>query len=143
MRGLVHTTDGWEYHSDNRKYSLYEGISIESQSQLSSDLLFIMDDLDVDRNVEMVGYLWGADFIRQPSYRNEWEKHIQELVERYESREHMPNGIERLEHARKYVKGYYDFFDDGSIEEKELKEIEKDIEYLTTLIEKAKEMQRN
>lgn len=143
MNGLVHTTDGWEFHSDKRKYSLYEGTSIESQNNISSDLLFIMDDLYLDRDAEIVGYLWGADFLRQPTYRDEWEKHIQELVERYESKEHLPNGIERLEHVRKCVKDYYNFFDDGSMEEKELKEIEKDLEYLTTLIEKAKEIQRN
>lgn len=144
MKGLVHTSDGWQYHSDKRIYSLYEGIDIQSLSGLRSDLLFIMDDLDNNRDVEFVGYLWGADFIRDPNCRKEWESKIAEMVEWYEGAQKFPNGIARLEHTRKIVEAYLITNESVMHEEeediKEVEEIKKDLEYLTRLISKAKEI---
>ena len=148
MKGLVHTSEGWEFQSDKRRYSLYEGTCIQPTSPtLTSDMLFIVDNLDLDREVHFVGYLWGATFISDSNERNEWEKYIAEIIESYEAKQHMPNGIERLKHAKEIVEAYLVTneeiireMDEDGIEKVE--EIKKDIDYLTTLIEKAKEMQR-
>lgn len=91
MKGLVLTPDGWEFHSDKRRYSLYEGKCIDSKEALTSDILYIMDDLYSERNSELVGWMYGAGFITDPQFCEEWEKNIRELVELYETKENMSN----------------------------------------------------
>lgn len=147
MSGLVQGKEGWEFHSDKRSYGLYEGKCIDSERSTTSDLCFIMDDKDLNRDVEFVGYVWGAAFIRDSNTRNEWEKAIGEIVERYEKQENMPNGIARLEHAKQIVEAYLTTneevireYEENGIQE--IEEIKKDIEYLAILIDKAKEMKR-
>ena len=147
MKGLVKGKEGWEFYSNKRKYSLYEGICIDSDRDVTSDLCFIMDDNDLNRDEEFVGYVWGAAFIKDPNTKKEWEEAIGEIVEWYERREHMPNGIARLEHVKEIVDAYLVTNEEviREYEENGIQEIEeskRDIEYLTTLIEKVKEMQR-
>ena len=147
MKGLVYTSEGWEFESDKRRYSLYEGMCLDSERNATSDLCFIMDDRDLDRDAVFVGYVWGAEFIKHSNTRQDWENAIGRILERYEKCEHMPNGIARLNHAKEIVEAYLvtneeiirEMDEDGI---GEVEKIKKDIEYLTTLIEKAKEMQR-
>ena len=147
MCGLVLGKNGWEFHSDKRIYGLYEGMCIDSDRPTTTDLCFIMDDRDLNRDEMFVGYVWGATFIRDSNVRKDWEKAIGRIVERYEKRENMPNGIARLEHAKEIVEAYLTTneevireYEDNGIQE--IEKIKRDIEYLATLIEKAKEIQR-
>ena len=142
MSGLVHTPDGWEYHSEKWRYSLYEGTTIESQNSLSSDLLFIVDDCYLERDVELVGWLWGAAFIRDPQQRDEWKKNIAEQVEWYENKANLPNGLKRMEHIQKIVQAYLETNEEFIEDKKEMAKIKEDIEYLRLLIERIKVMKR-
>lgn len=146
MSGLVKTPEGWEYQSEKWRYSLYEGETIESQGAFSSDLLFIMDDCYLEREPELVGWLWGASFVRDPKQRGEWEKNIAEFVNRYENKANLPNGLKRMEHIQTIVQAYLETNEEVmQYEEEDRQEvikIKEDIEYLKLLIERIKEMKR-
>lgn len=59
--GVIRTDeDGYIFKSETRTYSLYVGKSVGADEEYSSDIIFIMDDKDVDRDTKMVGFVYGA-----------------------------------------------------------------------------------
>ena len=142
MRGLIKNGLGeWRYETESRTYSLLEGKCIGSNQ--TSGVLFILDDDNGTEFINQVGFMYMVgDSI------GECESYIKEMIEQYEKREHMPNGIARLEHAKEVIQGYLTTNEEVLRElEKEdyyikVEDVKKDIEYLTKLIEKAKEIQR-
>lgn len=140
MKGLIRKECGWEFYSDKRVYGLYEGICLDSDEYATTDICFIMDESDLEKGAKFAGFVYGATFVKDPQTRHDWEKAIGEVIKLYEQRKQMPNGIARIEHAKKIAEAYL-CTNEEVLDSSEVEEIKKDVTYLTRLIKEAKMIQ--
>ena len=87
---LKKTTEGYVYNSSKTsiEYALLEGVTIGGDKQYTSDIIFIIltdPDYNVDNNV--VGYLFGADIMKNDP--EGYEESIAEIVNEFEQRNNL------------------------------------------------------
>lgn len=78
--------EGYYYISrSGRTYELWEGVSIGSPTQFTSDIIFItLYDLDLKIDSPFVGFFYGASFMGESL--EEYDQIIEEMVNEYEER---------------------------------------------------------
>ena len=82
---LKRNNEGYYFQTETREYSLLEGITIGGEKKYTSDMLFIVDDKDIDKPVQVVGVLFGAFQLDEDNkYREDYIDHIRSLIEKYE-----------------------------------------------------------
>lgn len=84
---LKKNKEGFYFQTEKGKYSLLEGISIGGEKTYSSDILFIVDDLDINRPAYFVGFVYGAFQLDENNeYFEDFVDHIKSIIEDYERR---------------------------------------------------------
>lgn len=73
------------YQTEKAKYSLLEGMTIGGLDDYTSDILFIVDDEDVDKPAQVVGFLYGAFLLEKK------DKYFLEALERLINNYEMEN----------------------------------------------------
>ena len=87
--GLYRNKEGYFFSTDKATYSILEGITIGGDIEnYSSDIVFIMDDNDIDRPSQMVGFFYGAFFLHMGNTleRADYVKVISDMVKQYEDK---------------------------------------------------------
>ncbi len=89
--------DGYVYVSDlGIEYELLEGVSIGSEKQYTSDIIFIMlMDANYNADTHFVDYLFGATTMENRI--DEYEESIREIVRAYEKRNNITERTESEE----------------------------------------------
>lgn len=85
--GLTRTEEGYIFKSRIRTYSLYEGMSVGADEERTSDIIFIMDDNDVDRDTKMVGFVYGASELNGMHVTYSIRETIERMISDYEREE--------------------------------------------------------
>jgi hypothetical protein len=94
--GLYRNKEGYFFSTGKATYSLLEGMTIgNDEDRASSDILFIMDDNDIDRPAQMVGFFYGAFFLHMGNTleRADYVKVISNMVKRYEDKAAEDNAV--------------------------------------------------
>lgn len=81
--GLKKNIEGFYYQTRKAKYNLLEGLTIGGKKRYSSDILFIMDDEDVERPAQVVGFLYG-EFQLEEEDNSDYVELIESLITKYE-----------------------------------------------------------
>ena len=81
--GLKKDTEGFYFQTEKAKYRLLEGLTIGGEKRYSSDILFIMDDEDVERPAQVVGFLYG-EFQLEEENNSDYVEVIESLITEYE-----------------------------------------------------------
>ena len=80
--GFKSDHDGLYYQTEKRKYNLYEGKTIKGDTEKTSDIIFIMDDENVEKDAKIVNFIYGATMIT-----DELKQMIAKMIKEYEERE--------------------------------------------------------
>lgn len=80
--GFKSDHDGLYYQTEKRKYNLYEGKTIKGDTEKTSDIIFIMDDENVEKDAKIVNFIYGATMIN-----DELKQMIAKMIKEYEERE--------------------------------------------------------
>ena len=84
---LKRNNEGYYFQTETREYSLLEGVTIGGEKTYTSDMLFIVDDKDIDKPVKVVGVLFGAFQLDENNkYRDDYIELIESLITKYEKR---------------------------------------------------------
>jgi hypothetical protein len=81
--GLKKDIEGFYFQTEKAKYRLLEGLTIGVEKRYSSDILFIMDDEDVERPAQVVGFLYG-EFQLEEEDNSDYVELIESLITKYE-----------------------------------------------------------
>lgn len=91
--GLKRTeNEYYEFVSDNGlHYELLEGTTIGAKQTYSSDICFILfDDSELELEIReldrLVGWIYGADFLDRPEFRDNFVESIEDFVGKYEAK---------------------------------------------------------
>lgn len=80
--GFKSDHDGLYYQTEKRKYNLYEGKTIKGDTEKTSDIIFIMDDENAEKDAKIVNFIYGATMIT-----DELKQMIAKMIKEYEERE--------------------------------------------------------
>lgn len=135
--------NGYDYISDNGvKYDLFEGKSLSGIT--TSDILYIHLSYDEElfetvarftsRSDELVGWFFGASFIGDEKYQDEYVEYVDDMVKDYEEKH--PEIVEYYNPRKKMIKKIRETVDAYLItnryvlEEKEIKDLEEQLRFL-------------
>ena len=60
---LIHNDSGFSWKTESKIYNLYEGFSTGNGGAFTSDILFIMDDENIDEPARVVSHIYGASML--------------------------------------------------------------------------------
>lgn len=87
---LKKNNEGYFYQSEIKEYDLLEGVSIGGERRYTSDMLFIVDNRDIEKPVQVVGVLYGAFQLEEENKdRDYYIELISNLVEEYEKKQNL------------------------------------------------------
>ena len=84
---IIWSDDGFVFESKKRIYNLCEGFTIGGMPDQTTDKVIILDDYDIERPAQIVGFVYGAFMLFNPSGRADLEKAISDIVYGYEQAE--------------------------------------------------------